>query len=293
MIEESATRIVEGHGLVEARLEHCVQALGDEKITVGRSTLREIGRVTDANQALAFFSTYTFPATRHILFPAGDGWTGVVNNSKNGSDFNDYTQGWCRALKSRTLRLVDSIPVVWKKGDLRVVLKHEARIVEFYDESARTIRAITCADDGGRWTWHVSGNPLPIEAQFRYGTRRIKDRFARRNLQAFLASIPAPVVDGEAFLKCTSFSLVEETYKSEDWMRRIRATACNESELGNPAHGYYQRGLGWMEHLATHSSSAIADFEKALRIDPSYESRIRPHLDRAYEIAGGPSPDGL
>lgn len=72
-----AARILEGYGLIEAPYDHSVQSLGDERITVGRSTLEEKDRVSDPLRALAFFSTYTFPATRQILFPAGKagpGW---------------------------------------------------------------------------------------------------------------------------------------------------------------------------------------------------------------------------
>jgi len=280
-------RLLEGYGLIEARYDHCVQALGGDEITRGTSILEEKDRVADASQALAFFSTYTFPATRQILFPAGEGWTCVVNNSKNGSDFNDYSWGWCRAVRSRVLRVVDNLPIVWKKGSLREVMQYEARIVELLDERAQVVRAITCANDGGRWSWRLSGEPLPVESAFPYDAKKVKDRFTREHLRAFLSGLSAPVVDEEAFLRCRSFSLVEETYKDGDWMTRIRAAACTESELENPAHGYYQRGLGWVDHLETHFSSAIADFEKALKIDPSYEEKIRRHLERAYRLSRG------
>jgi len=284
---ERLSNLLGGFGLVEARYEHCVQALGDEEITVTRSDLKEVDRVSDPSKALAFFSTYTFPATRHILFPAGEGWTGIVNNSKNGSDFNDYGMGWSRAMRSRALRVVDRPPKVWNRGSLRVVMNYEARIIELYEGGAYPLRAITCANDGGRWVWHVSGDPLPVEAGFRYSSRKVKDRFTRENLRSFLTSLSAPPLDPEAFLRSKSFSLVEETYRSGEWMGRIRGAACTESELDNPAHGYYQRGLGWMEHLGTHFSRAIADFEKALEIDPGYEEKIRPHLERAYRISRG------
>lgn len=286
-LRERLSTLLGGYGLIEARYQHCVQALEDEEITVTRSDLKEVDRVSDPFKALAFFSTYTFPSTRHILFPASEGWTGIVNNSKNGSDFNDYCMGWSRAVRSRALRVVDRAPKVWKRGSLRVVMNYEARIVELYDGGAYPLRGVTCANDGGRWVWHVSGDPLPVETGFSYDAKKVKDRFTRENLRAFLTSLSAPPVDPEAFLRCKSFSLIEETYRSSEWMGRIREAACPEAEIDNPARGYYQRGLGWMEHLATHFSSAIADFEKALEIDPGYEERIRPHLERAYRIIRG------
>jgi hypothetical protein len=286
-LRERLSTLLGGYGLIEDRYEHCVQALGDEEISVTRSDLKEMDRVSDPSKALAFFSTYTFPATRHILFPAGEGWTGIVNNSKNGSDFNDYCMGWSRAVRSRALRVVDRASKVWNRDSLRVVMTYEARIVELYEGGAYPLRAITCANDGGRWVWHVSGDPLPVETGFSFDAKKVKDRFTRENLRTFLTSLSAPPVDPEAFLRSKSFSLVEETYRSAEWMGRIREAACTESDLDNPAHGYYQRGLGWMEHLATHFSSAIADFEKALEIDPGFEEKIRPHLERAHRISRG------
>jgi hypothetical protein len=286
-LRERLSRLLGGYGLIEARYEHCVQALGEEEITVTRSDLKEVDRVSDPSKALAFFSTYTFPATRHILFPAGEGWAVIVNNSKNGSDFSDYCMGWSRAVRSRALRVADRTSKVWTKGSLRVVMNYEARIVELYQGGAYPLRSITCANDGGRWVWHVSGDPLPVETGFSYHAKRVKDRFTRENLRSFLTSLPAPAVDPDTFLRCRSFSLVEETYRSAEWMGRILRAACTETELDNPAHGYYERGLGWMEHLEVQFPSAIADFEKALEIDPGYEERIRSHLERAYRLRRG------
>ena len=282
-MEDRLARLLGQHGLIEARFDHCVQALGDEEITRGRSTLEEKGHVTDPKEALAFFSSYTFPATRQLLFPVADGWTAALNNSKNGSDFREYQDGWCRAVRARTLRVVDQDPVVRK----RVVLAYEARIVELYDASARIVRIVTCMNDGGRWAWHVSGDPLPVEAGFPFDARKVKDRFTRSHLRTWIHSLGAPAVDAAAFLNCRSFSLVEETYKNADWMARIRAKACTEEELLEPAHGFYERGLTWMDNLETHATSAITDFERALEINPAYESRVRPHLDRAYRFVRG------
>src|SRR5258708_4460255 len=150
--KDRAQRLLDGYGLIEARYDHCVQAAADKDITKGRSDLREKGRVTDPLQALEFLSPYTFPATRHILFPAGDAWTAAVNNSKNGSDFNDYGHCWTDLLHVRTIRVVDRASVVWKQGSLRVVMGYECRILELLDRGGG-YRSINCANDGGRWTW--------------------------------------------------------------------------------------------------------------------------------------------
>jgi hypothetical protein len=50
------------------------------------------------------------------------------------------------------------------------------------------------------------------------------------------------------------------------------------AENDDPAHRYYERGLGWLPNMATHATSVIADFERCLRINPAYEPLVRAAL---------------
>lgn len=279
--EERAARRTEGYGLVRIPLEEALRTLQSGRLDTPASTRSLAGRTDDPGRALEFLSTLTHPATRHVLCSAGEGWTAAVNNDRNGSTFADDQYRWGPAARTTTIRVVDQEPRVWKRGGLRETLAWEARLVEVRDAEGRGIRTVSCMNDGGRWTWDVTGKPLPVEAGFPYGAKRIKDRFTRDHLRAFLAAVPAPPLDAGAFLACRSFALLEETYRNADWAARIRKAACTEAERDDPAHGYYQRALGWMEHLGTHAASAIADFERALKLNPAYEERIRPHLERA------------
>ena len=79
---------------------------------------------------------------------------------------------------------------------------------------------------------------------------------------------------------------MEEAYRDAGWAARIREAACTEEERDDPAHGYYRRALAWMEHLPSHASSAVADFERALMLNPAYEARLRPLLEKARRASG-------
>jgi hypothetical protein len=236
-------------------------------------------------EALDYLSLRTHPATRLVLLDRG-GWTAVLTNQRGGSDFNDHQYWAARTVGVRTIRVVDSDARWWKRGKLRERLAWEARMFELHAPDDSTVRTIACADDGGRWTFDTIGDPLPIEESFAYDAPRKKDRFTRQNLHDLLTAVgPGPLTEAE-FFATSRFALLAERFTNDAWRERTQANACTLEEADDPAIRYYQRGLNWVPHMATHATSVIRDFERAIEFNPDFEPRVRDYLRTARRVAG-------
>jgi hypothetical protein len=276
--------VLSGYGLVEASFERTADGFGAQA-HADASQIRVVKVTSSAAEAVDHLSLRTHPATRLVLVDRG-GWTGALTNHRNGSDFSDYQYSAARSLGVRTIRVVDSNARWWTRDGLRERLAYEARIFELHGHDDSTLRSITCADDGGRWVFETSGSPLPIEASFDYDAPRKKDRFTRNNLRALLTAVgPGPLTDA-TFLKAPRFGLLAERWMNDAWRARIEAAACSLEEADDPAFGYYQVGMSYVDYLDTHATSVIASFERAIAINPAYEPRVREYLRQARRIAG-------
>lgn len=277
--------LLQGYGLVEAPFDRVVAGLvAVRRADESRAVLQELA--PSAARTVDFLDRRTSVTTR-LAIVEHRGWTAVVTNQRNGSDFNDE-QGWAsQAVGARTIRVVDSVARWWRRGSRRERLGYEARMFDLRGPDGVTVRSIACADDGGRWIFETSGAPLPVEATFAYDAARKKDRFTRRNLHELLRSLGAAPLTEEAFLAAPRFALIAVEIANAAWRARVEANACTLEEADNPAFGYYQRGLTWIPHMRTHASSVIADFERAVEIDPTYEPRVKDHLRDAYRSVKG------
>jgi hypothetical protein len=271
--------VLHGYGLVEARFESVVDAFDSMRLA-GRA-LAVVDRLgVDADAALGFLSVRSHPATRLMLVDLGD-WTGVLTNGRNGSDFDDHQHWVAASLHRTTIRVVDADERWWHRGHLRERLGYEGRIIEVRDASGGLVRSIACADDGERWTFEAAGKPYPIEATFDHSARRKRDRFTRANLHALLQEIGPGPLTAAAFRGAAQFALVAERIADDAWRARVEADACTVADADDPALAYLRRGMSFVPHMATHATSVVADLEKALRLDPTLEPRVRAYLDEA------------
>ena len=274
--------VLQGYGLVHAPFEMVVRDFGT-RARADQSQMRVVATTTDIGIALDHLARLTVPATRLVVLDRGP-WTAILTNQRGGSDFADHQFWAARSLGVETIRVVDSDARWWRSGALRERLAYEARIVELHGPDNSTLRAVTCADDGGRWVFETSGVPLPVEASFDYDAPRKKDRFTRDNLRELLVSIgPGPVTDA-GLLAAPRFALLEDRIRNRDWRNQVEARACSYAEADDPAFAYFQRGMSYVAHMQTHAPSVIADFERAVAINPAYEPRVRDDLRTARRI---------
>ena len=277
-----ASHLVEGYGLVEASLSECSSRIDGWRLGPA-STLTVIAATNDVAQAIDFVSRLTFPATRHVLLPLQN-CTAMVNNSRNGSDVADHITHLAQRFEARAARVLDGPGHIWTNDGVTEVLEYEAHLLQLHAASGALLRTVACMNDGGRWTFHTDGTPHPIEQAFDYSARRKKDRFTSECLRRLLGAFGLPCLDVAHLLAAPQYLLIREDYTSPEWADRIEARGCTFEQANDSAHGYYQRGLGWVEQMETHAESVIADFERAMRLNPSYEPLVTPHLMRAREV---------
>lgn len=270
---ELASRFLQGVGLAECSLANAEQRLP----AYGRGAARRLrltGSTADANQALLFLSTLTWPATRHVLFDAGDKITAFVNNSRNGSDYADDVVCLPQHLGCRFARVVNCPQRIWRRGKLRVVQQYGARIFQLHDARGETIRSIACVNDGGRWVYHSAGTPHPMEAMFEDGDLRPSARFPSEQLAAIAAAFGFALPTPNRFCQAPRFLMF-----IQDFARPL--STCTIAEADDPAYMFFLRGMGYVSHIATHAASVVADFERCIEINPEYEPRVREYLSEA------------
>jgi len=247
-----------------------------------RSIVSLVGETNDFAEVAEFLSHLTHPATRHVLIPLGEA-TLFTNNRRDGPDFADYVYHVSLRLHTRAARVVNHPARVRTIGGERERLSYEARMLVVYDDGEH-VRSMACADDSGRWTSESHGDPLPVEEAFDPAARRKKDRFTSANLRALVAAYGLPYPELESFVNADQYLLMYERHLPEAWERRIEEHACTPEQRDDPAWGYYQRGLGWLPFMDTHAASVVADFERAVRLNPAFEPLVRKHLKRARRI---------
>lgn len=276
--------VLSGYGLIRLPLAEAVEAITVSAAEQGWDR-RVFATGHSLSAALEFLNVVTWPATRYLAFPVAPEWTAVVNNQRGGSDVADLFGQLRRTHAAMAVRVVDNDPSFIVQNGFRVRLQYEARIVEIHANN-ELIRSITCADDGGRWTFDLAGTQLPIEERFDYDARRKRDRFTKQDLADLLRSIGARSVMSDDLSQTHEFKLITATTRNTEWQDRIEARACSAAQAADPAHGYFQRGMGWADHMATHAPSVVADLGKAVLLNPEFEPRCREALDLARAQLG-------
>ena len=279
-----ATSVLSSYGLIRLPLDDAAAAL-----SVGPPEDRWNRSVVATGQSLSvtfdFLDTVTLPATRYVLFPLRDSWTVIVNNHRGGTEVADLLREMESREAATTIRVVDRDASFVVQNGYRIRQQYAARVVEIHTAGA-TIRSIACADDGGRWVFETNGEPLPIESQFDYAARRTRDRFTRSNLDALLRSIGARRVTAADLEQTRHFTLLAVTPLDKKRRSRIESEVLTAVEAADPAQGYFRRGQGWVDHMATHATSVVNDFGTAVLLNPEMEPRCRPALDRARAQLG-------
>lgn len=189
-------------------------------------------------------------ARRVLIVPTRSRWTAVFANGHQGGDAAGLAFP-ARALGCRAVRVVNA-PHVVVGGAVR---RYGARMFELYGpdvpgQPLNTLRALSVANDGGRWRMDLSGTALPGEQPAWLAAKSVRDRFLPEHLAAILRTL-----DIDAF--AASFygspgALIEH------W--------------GPPVRGYRERSLE--EVQAEWAARAWADVE-AGRVKPVAELRAK------------------
>jgi hypothetical protein len=270
----SATHDLAGRFLQGVGLAECSLAVAEQRLpTYGRG-MQLVAVTDDCDRALSFLSTLTWPASRYVAFAAAPQLTGIVNNSRSGSDLADDVVRMPRQLGCRFARVVNRSQRVWQQGKLRVVQQYGARIFALHDERGEPIRSIACINDGGRWVYHAAGEPHPIEPNLHPTPSRTSARFPAEQLRAVAAAYGFPLPTVMQFQSAARYlMLTRDDFPLLD--------TCSIEEADDPAYMYFVAGMGYVKFLETHAVSIVASFERCLAINPAYEPRVREPLAAA------------
>jgi len=281
---EISPRIMSGYGLVNERFDRVVRALSRSNRGSGSkiALVRETGL---ADEALAYMDIRTWPASRLLVVDLGP-WCAILTNSRNGSDFNDHQRWATQTLGERTLRVVDDEAQTWRRGTQRMRIGYDARIVELRDGDGSTRRSIACMNDGGRWVFETSGQPLPIEASFPYDAPRSRDRFSSEHLAVLLRSLGVEPLTLQSLRAAPRFALLSETPTNKEVRRKVERFACSAAEADDPAFLHYMSGMRYADRMDLFGAErVIQSLERAVELNPDYEPRVRDTLAKARRRA--------
>jgi hypothetical protein len=151
-------------------------------------------------QVLSTLLPLTSPEPRRTLFiPTRSPWTAFIENARGGTDASRAMAYMARTLGCRGMRVV-AVPHTLR-GDKG---RYGAVILDVFSPDQTTgpryLRALEAVNDGGRWVFHVSGEPFPFEKPERYQARRVKDRFTFDMLKEYLLHLGLPPFDEHFYL---------------------------------------------------------------------------------------------
>jgi hypothetical protein len=170
---------------VRAPTEVVVAALGD------RFVVEQVA--DDLVASLPRLLPFESPWSRLLVAPCGD-WTAVVNNGLYGGDNTAPTPAISRKLDAECV--VASSVSRYGPG-------HEQTQFELFGPGGEPplmqVRSLSASATDGRWEWHESGRPLPFEQVDRYAAKRVRARFDRDMLLAYLDALGIPANDDGAY----------------------------------------------------------------------------------------------
>jgi hypothetical protein len=124
------------------------------------------------------------PLRRRAVVPVGERWSVLLTDGPTGTDVGLLPSHAARELGVRALRAVCA-------GD-----PHPARVLELFGPGGAppllVVRSIVAADDGGRWVFETSGEPLAFERPGAHRRRRRADRFPASALFDYLGALGVP-----------------------------------------------------------------------------------------------------
>lgn len=149
----------------------------------------------DAAEAFQALAPLTHAKSRRLLLATGTGWVAFFQNGTQGSD--SFMPMWHLARRHGSL----SMRVCCTPQGARwpgVIWEVYAPPSLGGDADCRR-RSIAASNDGGRWTFHESGERFAFERAENYGLPRKRNRFTRALLEDYLREFGIPGLDDRLF----------------------------------------------------------------------------------------------
>lgn len=195
---------------VEAPVE---DVIGDLRKTYG--DVQPTGRPLPL--AINALLPFQAPWSRLLVAPLGH-WSAVVNNFVNGGDPTAPAPALARRLGVRAV-IAAHVP--------RYGPGHQATSLEVLGPDGEpplmSVRTISASATDGRWEWHALGEPLDFEQRDRYEARRVRDRFDRDLLLAYLGELGIDASDDSAYGSAVLLSERASYARREETLEVARA----------------------------------------------------------------------
>ena len=216
LLDDRWAPITSDMGFLEARAEYAAQAFATWQrglmeprgITV---TVQQVSGTLE--QALSSLLPLTDAERQRYLFiPTRSAWTAFFDNGWAGTDAMNIMSYMARRLGCRGLR-VAAVPHTLKKDKGR----YGIIALAMYGPQPKawlnnSVRAVTAANDGGRWVFDQFGEPWPFEKLEQYQARRTRDRFTFDMLKDYLRHLGLSPFEEDFYLpEGTRAWLVQKT----------------------------------------------------------------------------------
>lgn len=287
--EELASRMSEGYGVIRAPLARVIASLESNLLICHMGAFRFVEVNGCAAKSMDFLRVLTQPQTRYVFFTSAEDQTFFIGNGIGGSDPMDVYRCVARVLAVPVARVIDSPSRVLECDGISEVLSYESRVFEVSDERGDVVKSIACSNDGGKWSWWSHGELSDAERSFPYNARLIRRRLSSDHLGSLVGAFGFSVLSSSVLLSSSVSYTAEFRLCRSKTHDRVCRESCTPEERDDPAYSYYRRGMAWMKHVGSHYDSAIADFERCIRLNPSFEPRVRSALERAWsaKASGG------
>ena len=209
LLDEQLAPITFSWGFFEAALESVADAL--------LSWRRQIYKAVTASkhyaplrEALRMLEPLSSLPRRELLLATQSPWTAYFDNSLSGGDPFGPTSYLAQILGCRSLALTSVRNTIQSEKDQHPGMYGMVQLELFGPEKTEWLnyeRAISAANDGGKWVFRSSGTLLPFEKSENYSARRIQDRFTSEMLDQYCAHLGLKIFD-EAFYGSDSILVV-------------------------------------------------------------------------------------
>lgn len=277
-----ARRLSSGYGLIELPMAELKRRLA--AFEPPDSHLWSLSQCDDVSAILRHLVPLSHPARRYVFVPMGPLWCAVVDNDREGPDFGDL-QNWLGPWDDvLTIRVVDHPGAIISVNGFRERTAWSARILDIRGAGRR--RSIVCANDGGRWVFETSGEPMPVEAGFPYEAHPKADRFGSNELTMVLEHLGTRRLTSEDLLSVEQAMILDISDRDPLVQMNMKQFDCTPEQADDPAYGYWRRAATWIQYIDTHAESAVSDLTRAVALNPVYAKPARPHLKRAKTLLG-------
>lgn len=124
--------------------------------------------------------------TKHLFVATASRWSLFAQNFHLGTDARGPMIMLSKILNTDALRAVSRKELTDHQSGR--VTQYGSTILEYYSQGKQR-RAVACANDGGRWVFHSSGDPFEFENLKAYQAIVVEERFSRKLLIEYLVQL--------------------------------------------------------------------------------------------------------